>query len=56
MREGTQTSKEQKKKTLFVEGVCEVSSEWQGTASYDGMVCTPPTELFDDEDTEDDEK
>ena len=26
-----------------IEGVCETSSEWQGTESEDGMVCTPET-------------
>lgn len=24
-----------------IEGVCETSSEWQGTDSEDGMICTP---------------
>ncbi len=26
-----------------IEGVCETSSEWQGTDSDDGMQCTPPS-------------
>lgn len=27
-----------------IEGVCESASEWQGTESEDGMVCTPDAE------------
>lgn len=50
----TQSSKNQKK--TIVEGVCETNGEWQGTASDDGMVCTPQTELPEGDDTEDEEK